>query len=301
MKRIGVTGLILVALLASNCTTTPPQTAPKPVASPVEKTKPLLWEVRKPNYPKSYLFGTIHLGVHPKELHPIVWTYLKESEQVVLEADVMNADREAIQKSIFLPKGKSMKKMLGNEYWSLLLKKAPQISPSTLERMSPHGLINILQSKAFQGQTSMDLEIHKRAKSSKKSMVFLETVKFQTGLLSKLFTLDTVKDFLKQDDQAPFKSLMEFSEVYRSGNEDRIYTMMINPPENHLKMSPEHLKMLIDDRNQNWATLLDTIFRRGKSFVAVGAGHMAGPQGLLELLKKRGFAITRYEVEPGNM
>jgi len=51
---------------------------------------------------------------------------------------------------------------------------------------------------------------------------------------------------------------------------------------------------LIDIRNRNWLPKIEGYLRSGKTyFVVVGAGHMGGPNGLLALLKARGYKIEQ--------
>ena len=51
---------------------------------------------------------------------------------------------------------------------------------------------------------------------------------------------------------------------------------------------------LIDLRNRNWLSKIDGYLRSGKTyFVVVGAGHMGGPNGLLALLRGRGYTIEQ--------
>ena len=53
-------------------------------------------------------------------------------------------------------------------------------------------------------------------------------------------------------------------------------------------------RRLIDVRNRNWVPKIESYLRSGKTyFVVVGAGHMGGPQGLLAMLRARGYAIEQ--------
>jgi len=49
---------------------------------------------------------------------------------------------------------------------------------------------------------------------------------------------------------------------------------------------------LLNDRNRNWIPVIEEKFVAQPTFVAVGAGHLAGPEGVLHLLKEQGFTIT---------
>lgn len=52
------------------------------------------------------------------------------------------------------------------------------------------------------------------------------------------------------------------------------------------------LVALLDDRNHVMAERLDTLIGHGTTFAAVGAGHLAGEQGLIALMRRRGYAVT---------
>jgi len=53
-------------------------------------------------------------------------------------------------------------------------------------------------------------------------------------------------------------------------------------------------RRLIDQRNQNWVPKIEEYLRSGHTyFVVVGAGHMGGPNGLLSLLRARGYTIEQ--------
>jgi uncharacterized protein YbaP (TraB family) len=57
---------------------------------------------------------------------------------------------------------------------------------------------------------------------------------------------------------------------------------------------PSFRGRLIDDRNRNWIPKIEQLLRgRDTSFVVVGAAHMGGPNGLLALLKQRGYPIEQ--------
>ena len=52
---------------------------------------------------------------------------------------------------------------------------------------------------------------------------------------------------------------------------------------------------MLKDRNENWAGQIEAMLKgSGVHFVAVGAGHIVGPDNLLDCLKLRGIEATRY-------
>ena len=53
----------------------------------------------------------------------------------------------------------------------------------------------------------------------------------------------------------------------------------------------DHQDILLDDRNKNWVAQLKNLMHTNTLFVAVGAGHLVGPQGLINLLRKEGYTL----------
>jgi uncharacterized protein YbaP (TraB family) len=51
---------------------------------------------------------------------------------------------------------------------------------------------------------------------------------------------------------------------------------------------------LITDRNRNWLPVIEAYQRKPQTrFILVGVGHLVGPDGLIEALKKRGYTVDK--------
>jgi len=61
-----------------------------------------------------------------------------------------------------------------------------------------------------------------------------------------------------------------------------------------LKADPQMYQRLLVDRNRNWLPKLEALFiRRGHAFVVVGAAHLVGPDGLLTMLRAKGYQVEQ--------
>jgi uncharacterized protein YbaP (TraB family) len=61
-----------------------------------------------------------------------------------------------------------------------------------------------------------------------------------------------------------------------------------------LRKEPKMYQRLLVERNKDWMPKIEALFaRKGRSFVVVGAAHLVGPDGLLAMLKAKGFAIEQ--------
>ena len=76
-------------------------------------------------------------------------------------------------------------------------------------------------------------------------------------------------------------------DIYKSQNTEALYNLMVNSPD---MMGSKEL--LLDQRNRNWIPLMETAMRKQSSFFAVGAGHLSGEVGVIELLRKKGYQVT---------
>lgn len=286
--------IMVIALLLGSCTSTQtvPSAATKTVDDKPIHDRPLLWEVKKPNYPTSYLFGTIHLGFRLQDLATIVTDKLDTCGQVVLEVDVQSIDASAIASAHYSKKG-TLKRALKASEWQKLQGMVPQVRAEDLQKLSPYGAISLIEKIGFNlTQIPMDLEIHNRSKKLSKPLIFLETPQFQLDLLKQIMTLTTLKAMLRSK-VSPSSGLAKMQELYWNGDVDALYEFIRTPTSGVLTIGKADLRKLLDDRNRTWSTILDPIFRRDRSFVAVGAGHLGGPMGLLSLLTKRGFILER--------
>jgi hypothetical protein len=76
-------------------------------------------------------------------------------------------------------------------------------------------------------------------------------------------------------------------QVYKSQQLNKIETLFT---QSEFGME-ENQDILLDRRNQNWVIQLKTILPQQPVFIAVGAGHLVGQKGLINLLKKEGYVV----------
>ena len=50
-------------------------------------------------------------------------------------------------------------------------------------------------------------------------------------------------------------------------------------------------ELLLVRRNENWIPVMERIMREGSAFFAVGAGHLGGPKGVVNLLRQAGYTV----------
>ncbi|HEY7944169.1 MAG TPA: TraB/GumN family protein, partial [Casimicrobiaceae bacterium] len=85
-------------------------------------------------------------------------------------------------------------------------------------------------------------------------------------------------------------SVDKLAGAWKSGDAPMVEQIVLKD----LKSDPVMYQRLLVERNRNWLPKIDALFsRRGHAFVVVGAAHLVGPDGLLQMLKTKGYAIEQ--------
>ena len=79
--------------------------------------------------------------------------------------------------------------------------------------------------------------------------------------------------------------------AWRKGDAEKLDELMVTELKTKL---PKLYKKLITDRNSNWLPLIDAHMKTPQTeFILVGAGHLVGPEGIIEALKKMGYIVDK--------
>jgi uncharacterized protein YbaP (TraB family) len=249
---------------------------------------PFLWEVQGAAGP-SYLFGTIHAGFHAdQELPAWVWDKLDGAETFIMELDPTTIPVSELARMSQLPEGKSLDAMLGPEDWTALTSLV-DAAPDSLKRLQPWAVFLLITQKLYPTPVPLDLALRTRAQAKGKNLVYLEEWKLQADILADM-EIGDLRELL--DPKGKGRTQLEGLVVaYRDGDFEKLTAIGLDPEE--IAKNPKRHARLLDDRNRDWIGKLVPHLERGRSFVAVGALHFPGEQGLIELLRAKGFVLTR--------
>lgn len=284
-----------------------PVQARAPAAKPVgpapapKQLKPALWKVSDADT-TIYLFGTIH--ALPKNLAWLdgpVATALDGSEQLVTEiADTPATEQQKTIVSLGLLQGETLRSLMTDEdrvaYEALLAKL--KLLPEAFDKAEPWlaGLTIGMMPYAMSGYGKDDgaeAVLRKAALAKGKSQGALETIDFQLGLFDSLpreaqlkFLGQAVRDFDKS-----FALINTMTEQWGTGDSDALARLL-----NDEMDDPELAETLLYQRNRNWtAWIRKRLDQPGQVFIAVGAGHLAGANSVLDLLKRQGVTSVRVQ------
>ena len=268
-----------------------------PLLSQTSGPNTVFWEISGNGLLKpSYLFGTIH--ILPKDefvAYELADQKLTESEQLILEMEIDVPMKTQVEwaKKLMLPEGSSIPDFMETEDF-LRLKSYALDSLQVKEflfnaylKMKPFAFYSALIPHVI-GKKIEGYELHfsKLAKKEQLPVVGLETFDFQLGIFDSIPNETQLKMFFDEDTDLK-SELKEMLEMYQDQD---IYSMAESLEDASDKYAEMETELLIK-RNIDWAEKLPDLMKQKPSFIAVGAGHLAGEHGLIKLLREKGFAV----------
>lgn len=276
----------------------PVETAAPVVEEPEEAQqpkieKPFFFRVTGPDGAAGHLLGTMHMGIDAaEEFPPSIWTALDAATIVAVEADISDL---SLVKGLMLPSDTNLKILLGDEYWAKLEKAIGALMANGIKPMKPAAAASMLSMKDLPQTVPMDLLIMNKAKAAKQDLQFLEAAQFQLDLLDQVMTIDYLKEMLDNPDP---EATVELLEVYRAGDLERLEALSNDTKAWGKEADAEkNMELMLYKRNEDWIPKIKKMLASKSAFVAVGAAHLIGPRGLLELLRKEGYTVERLPAE----
>ncbi len=259
-----------------------------------------LFEVRKDDLPASYVFGTMHTN-DPRVLQMpgIIMQAFQASTVVSVEVSVRDKKMREALSLMFLPHGDQLQSIIGKQKFDRITVMAKDygIPKQNLNRMKPWAAATIFSQPPDRVKANivLDQEIEKMGFNRGKKIVPLETMLEQMGLFNSLSPKQQI-EFLDSaiDNYSGLQGeISRITDMYLKGDTGPLLchirtTMMQYSPE----LRSFTLDLLITTRNHVMKDRMQPLFKQG-AFVAIGAAHLPGKEGVLNLLKEEGYRIKR--------
>ncbi|HEY6093901.1 MAG TPA: TraB/GumN family protein [Gallionellaceae bacterium] len=259
----------------------------------------LLWQITSPDSGKrSYLFGTIH-SEDPRvtRLAPPVQAAFDRSSRYVMEIIPDQASMQAASQAMLLDQGESLQALLGQPLYDKTVQALKQLGvpPEVTDRFKPWAAMVIMSMPRSKTGQVLDFVLYGAAIKAGKPQSGLETALEQISVFDSL-PLDEQKVLL-EDAVALFPQMDSMMEQMHVAYLSRDLGKLVALSDQYNRQGNAELAnkinaMLIDQRNKRMAERMEAYLREGGAFVAVGALHLPGEQGLLQLLRKRGYVVT---------
>ncbi|HEY4628802.1 MAG TPA: TraB/GumN family protein [Flavobacterium sp.] len=285
MKKIVSTLVVIASLLMSNSSFTQVK---KEAAGSNENS--LLWEVSGNGLPKlSYLYGTIHMICgNDYFLSEKTKKAFNASESLFLEIDLSDPNELAFMQKAAMGTEPLSKKLTSKQLTDLdiILRENTGMTIQQVDSFSMLTVLSLISMKSFgcENLKFYEMEFIGLAKESKKSIGGLETIEAQIQFLNKAYSDDEMIAMLKETSGEETTKMVQ---NYVKENLPELYKEITTPK----LMNENSKKWLLEARNTNWAVKMPNIMKSQSIFFAVGAAHLLGEEGLINLLRKAGYSV----------
>ena len=265
--------------------------------------KNFLWSL-KSGKATIYLLGSVHLLT--SDSYPLdknIEAAYRASKKVIFETDIGGMNTLAVQEKLLAlgmyPEGQTLQQNISPETYSMLDKKLSEIglSVAQLNNLRPWMcaltlVLFELQKMGLDPQYGIDQYFFNKAQQDKKEMVFLESIEYQLSLFADMNAQED-ESFLQQTlkDLEVIKTMFaDIVNAWERGDAPRLGSILNRSFKDH----PDIYNRFLAQRNKEWVTKLEDLITQGDTvFVVVGAGHLVGPDNLLQLLRDRGHTIEQ--------
>lgn len=252
-----------------------------------------------------YILGSIH--VLAEEYYPLTRSFsyaYYNSQKVIFEIDpdILFSPNSfsKYEKQYTFQNGKTLKTVLSPKTYTLLKQKLEAMGADIQEAKNYKPWVLYLtlsgrldSSRDFRPELGIENHFYRMAKDAGKPTGGLETIQDQLNVFDTLPF--TIQDALLQeslaitDSKTREKAFLHMVKAWHQGRLDGLEQLVET-----FKTYPLFYKKLLVQRNQNWVPQIESYLKEDKNvLVIVGAAHLAGEDGLIALLKKRGLKMER--------
>lgn len=249
-----------------------------------------------------YLGTTVHiLSESDYPLPPQFDIAYDDSEVLVVEVDVDRLSEPRVRKRIFerstYSDGRTLKDYISKSTLMNLSRYCAQrnLSLQKLIQFKPGAVASILSSieleRLAMTGTGVDLHFQQRARRDQKPLRFLDSVQtqFQLSMDMNDGDPDDVINYALHGIFEDAAKLRAIKAAWRDGNLGELRRLAMDPMQ---KNNPDLYRFLLVERNHDWIPKIEKMLRDEKiELVLFGALHMVGDDGVLELLRARGYRI----------
>lgn len=273
--------------------------APAQTRSPA---RGFVWSVQRDGR-TSWLVGSLH--VLTKDAYPLPGSMDKAFEQartLMEETDVnelSSPDMVGIvaTKGLFT-NGQTLESVLSRDAYAQLAQRVTTTGlPIEMVKMMRPWMVELtlsgleLQRAGFDPELGIDVHYRRKAAQNGMALNMLETAAEQIDYLAGL-PLDVQVSQLQQtltEGDAELREVREIAAAWRAGDTAAIERLLLKG----MKESPAYYQSLVVDRNRRWIPRIESCLSTGSCFIVVGAAHMVGSDGLIAMLKQKGYTITQ--------
>lgn len=269
----------------------------------------LLWKIEGNGIKtKSYVFGTVHLIDKDQFFFP------KKLEKIVAKSDVLAMEIAGIPdmasslELMMLKEGSFFDFFTDEQTDSLItwVTEHTSLSEKSFRMMAgklrPFVVSQMLTemdesnpNRGMENKKSYEVELQVIAEDKKMEIQGFETAEDQMGFFSGFDDaqqVDMVMAVVRDTSGFSLNEMEKITNLYLDQNIDGLYQLIADEGDLLDGMNT----ILLDDRNKRWIPMIEKMIAEKSTFIAVGAGHLGGPNGVIRLLETQGYTLTPIEL-----
>jgi hypothetical protein len=268
-------------------------------ASALPHSYGLLFRISSADVADSYVFATMHSSdKRALELPAAVKQALDQSDTFVME---VLPDANAMLTSMVtmvLTDGRTLDQLLGPELYQRTVDavKNRGLPENAIREFKPWAVVTLLSLPPDASKDILDLRLYQIAKEQGKSLQGLESIQEQLAIFDSLSEPDQIRllqDTLEVQEQLP-QIFAELLNTYLARN----LAGLVSISERYLQSGDRDLaeqfkERAVNARNRTMVRTMEPLLQRGGAFVAIGALHLPGEMGVLNLLEGKDYNVRR--------
>ena len=263
--------------------------------------KHMLFRVRGTNGATVFLLGSVHLlSAEAGKLPPAVDSAFDRAKTVAFETSFDSLQLRAMElmtraryqngatlRSSLSPAGAARLDTVLKSY-GLKVEQVDGFKPWFVSMLL---MQNVMQRAHFEAKYGVDMQLNARAHSANKSIVGLESVEMQLGMFDSLSPAEQEAMVLQSSGpDSSSRVLMKIKDAWMTGDVAALDDLL----NQGLKDVPTIFAKLVSDRNAAWIPKIEQMVKSGDdALIVVGAGHLVGKKGVVEMLRAKGYRVDQ--------
>jgi uncharacterized protein YbaP (TraB family) len=251
----------------------------------------LLWKISRGDIEAaSYLYGTIHIkDKRVFEFSDSVLLAFEKCDAFAIEVDLSPENLALLSQKMILPDDLTLKDLFTEEEYQLVKAVVEDIIGVDIllfNKLKPIAILSLVMNFQFANDVdvSVDEYFYRKATAEDKEIIGIETIEEQLEILETIPN-DYIIDYFKNIDHA--KEDMEIIiKLYQSAELEKMLEMMQKD-----KSMVMIQKNLLTDRNRKMSERIQAMIGERPAFIAIGAGHLPGKEGIINMLAEAGYKI----------
>jgi hypothetical protein len=259
----------------------------------------LLWKIETSNSSPSYLFGTFHSGDPRITTLPCpVQEAFDHAGSYTMEVIMNGSGLVSMAEAMFFSDGQTLQQTVGEPLYRETLRTLGIDDPqqaASINTMKPWAVMMTLAGPRKRGGLFLDMALQARATRQGKATYGLETMQEQIAVFNGM-SLDDQVVLLRDAVETVGLSggaMEQLAQAYLRRDLAALQSLQEKHKPADARVYDDMMRRLLTQRNRAMAERMRPRLREGNAFIAVGALHLPGNDGLLRLLTGDGYRVSR--------